>query len=61
MRQVVVVEDGVEDQGVGSDGFAAVDGVVGEEQYIAFAQMRIDYDGVLGDGACLVEEAREQQ
>jgi hypothetical protein len=47
---MVVVEDGVEDEGIGADGFAAVDGVVAEEQDVSGAEMGIDDDGVLGDG-----------
>ena len=53
MRQLLVVEDGVEDQRVIADSFAAIDGVVAEEQHIALAEMSVDDDGVLGDGAAL--------
>jgi len=56
-----VVEDGVEDQGVGADGFAAVDGIVGEEEDVAFAEMGVDDDGVLGDGAAFIEQAGDEQ
>ena len=35
--QMLEVEDGVEDQRVAADGFAAVDGVVAEEQHVALA------------------------
>ena len=61
VAQVVVVEDRVEDQPIVADGFAAIDGVVAEEQDVALAQMRVDHDGVFGDGAALVEQAIEQQ
>jgi hypothetical protein len=53
--QVLVVEDGVEDQGVGADGFTPVDGVVAEEEDVALAEVGVDDDGVFGDGGGLVE------
>jgi len=59
--QVLVVEDGVEDQGVSADGFAAIDGVVGEEKHVALAQVGVDDDGVLGDGGSFVEKAVEEK
>ncbi len=48
-RQVIVIQDGVEDERVGADGFAAIDGIVGEEKHIAFTEMGIDDDCVFGD------------
>ncbi len=48
-REVIVVEDRVEDQPIRSDGLAAIDGVIAEEQNIALAEMRIHHDRVLGD------------
>lgn len=47
--QLIVVENRIENQGVVADGLAAVDRVVAEEQHAALAEMRVDYDGVLGD------------
>ena len=60
LGQVVVVHDGVEDQGVVADGFAAVDGVVGEEQDVALAEVGVYDNGVLGDGGGVVEETGEE-
>ena len=37
----------IEDQGVGSDGFAAIDGVVAEEEDVSLAKMGVDDDGVV--------------
>jgi hypothetical protein len=36
-RQVVMVQDRIENQPIGPDGFSPVDGVVAEQQYIALA------------------------
>ena len=58
---MVVVEDGVEDQGVVADGFAAVDGVVAKEENTASAEVRVDDDGVFGDGVCFVKEAVKEK
>ena len=58
--EVLEVEDGVEDQRVAADGFAAVDGVVAEEQHVALAEVCIDDDGVFGDGIAFVQQAGEQ-
>jgi hypothetical protein len=55
--QLVEIEDGVEDQVVAADGLTAVDGVVGEEKNVARAKVRVDYDGVLGDGCAFIEKA----
>src|ERR1700679_1702266 len=49
MREVVVVQDRVEDQAVGSQRFAAIDRVVAEEKHVALAEMSIHDHGVFGD------------
>ena len=53
--KMVVVEDGVEHEAVRSESFAAVDGVDGEEQHAAFAQVCVHDDGVLCDGSGFIE------
>jgi hypothetical protein len=47
VREMVVVQDRVEYQAVGSQRFAAIDGVVAEEQNIALTEMRIHDHGML--------------
>ena len=46
---MIVIKDSVEDEGVVADGFAAIDGVVAEEENAAVAEVRVDHDGVFGD------------
>ena len=55
-----MVENRVEDQRIVADGFAAVDGVVAEEQHAALAEMRIHHHGVFGNRTSLIEQAVEQ-
>lgn len=59
--QVVEVEDGVEDEEVGSPGLAAPDGVVGEEDDVAFLDGDVHNGGVLGDLLSAFEEARDEK
>ncbi len=58
LPQVAEVEDGVEDQGVGADGFAAIDGIVGEQQHVALAEASLDDGGTLGYRFAVFEQAR---
>jgi len=53
--QVVMVQDRIENQPIGPDGFSPVDGVVAEQQHIALAKMRIHHYGVLRDLGALVQ------
>ncbi len=54
LRQVVIIQNRVEHQSISTDGFAAVDGVIAEQQHVARAQMRVHHHGMLGDGARFV-------
>jgi hypothetical protein len=60
VRQMLAIQDGVEDQRVGADGFAAIDGVVAEQQHASLPQVRVHHHGVLGDRGTLVLKAVEQ-
>src|SRR5579863_6474654 len=59
--QTIMIEDGVKDQGVVADGFAAIDRIAAEQQHAALAEVRIHYHGMFGDGTALVEKSIEQQ
>ena len=44
--QVLIVENGVEDQSLGSDGLAAIDGVIAEQQHVPLAIVGVYYYGM---------------
>src|ERR1700678_981026 len=52
--QVLVVEDGVEHESVRSDGLAAIDGVVAEQQHVSLAQVCIHHYSMLGNRCSFV-------
>jgi hypothetical protein len=49
MSQVIEVQDRVEHQRITSHRLSAIDRIVGKQQNIAFAQMRVHDDGMLGN------------
>lgn len=57
----VKIQDRIEYQGITGNGFSAVDGVDGEEQDIAAAQMRVDHDGLFGNRRASGQQPGEQQ
>jgi hypothetical protein len=50
VREVLIVQDCVEYQGVGADGLTAIDGVVSEQEHVALAKVRVDDNRMLGNG-----------
>ena len=61
MRQMVVVQDCIEDEGVGSDGLTAINGIIAEEQDVALAEVRVNNDGVFRDRSAFIEKAIEKE
>ena len=55
MREMLIVKDRIEYQGVSADSLAAIDRVVSEEQDISLPQMRIHHHGVLGNRTRFIE------
>jgi len=60
-RQVLIVQNGIEDQWIGADGFAAINGIIAEEQHVALTEVSVDDDGMFSDGPAFVEKAIEQE
>ena len=54
---MIEIQDRIEDQRVAPDGFAAVHGIVCEQQHIAVSQVRIHDDGMLGNGGWISSAA----
>ncbi len=59
--ELLIVEDCVEDQGIGAKSFSTIDGIVAEQQNIPLAEMRIHDDRMLGNRRSFVEQAIEQK
>src|SRR6202050_5847588 len=46
--ELLIVEDCVENQGIGADGLSPIDGIVAEQQNVPLAEVRIHDYGMLG-------------
>ena len=55
MPKVVEVHDCIEDQRIAPHRLSAVHRIVCEQQHVAFAQVRVDHDGMLGDGGLVAQ------
>lgn len=53
---MIEIQDCVEDQWVTPYCFAAVHGVVCEQEHITVAQVRIHDDGMFGDGGLITQQ-----
>src|ERR1700683_1630742 len=59
--ELLIVEDCVENQGIGADGLSPIDGIGAEQQNVPLAEVRIHDYGMLGNRRSLVEQAVEQK
>src|SRR5271155_3357839 len=59
--ELLIVEDCVEDQGIGAEGLSTIDGIVAEQQNIPLTEVRVHDDRVLRNRRSFVEQAVKQK
>ena len=56
--QMAEIDDRIENERIGTDGFAPVHGVIGKQQHISLTEMRRYNGGMFGDRIAIFEKSR---
>lgn len=61
MREMLIIKDCIEYQGISANGLASINRVVAEQQHLSLPQVSVHYYSMLGNRRTLVEQASSKR